>query len=89
MKVLMIWLFLGSIILTGSPVAYVLTAPATPSIKVDHSHPGMCKDGLMVAITDEYSIRPIATSDIQDLVIHADDTSAQEYLCIVSQWDYG
>ena len=62
---------------------------AIATIEKSHSSLGMCTDGIFAIVREEGSpSRPIVIDD-QDLVIHADDTPAQEYLRIADQWDYG
>ena len=52
---------------------------------------GLCTNGTAASATIEegFPNRSIVIDDIQDLVIHADGTPAQEYLCRADQWDYG
>ena len=61
------------------------------TIKSYSSSLGLCTDGITFSATIEENLssRLIAIDDIQDLVIHADDTPAQECLRIADQWDYG
>ena len=65
---------------------------AIATIKSHSSSLGLCTDGITSSATIEESFpsRPIVTDDIQDLIIHADNTPAQEYhLRSADQWDYG
>jgi len=64
---------------------------AIATIKSYSSSLGLCTDGITSSATIEESFpsRPIVIDDIQDLVINADDTPAQECLRIADQWDYG
>lgn len=84
-----LWLLISPLQFLPGPPDYVVPATA-PSISAGHSQPGLCTDGLIaVAVVDEHSIRPIATSDIQDQVPHA-ETLAQEHTAnLADQWDYG
>lgn len=61
------------------------------TIKSYSSSLGLCTNGITFSATIEENLssRLIAIDDIQDLVIHADDASAQEYLRSADQWDYG
>lgn len=63
---------------------------AIATIEKSHSSLGMCTDGIFAIVREEGSpSRPTGSTSVQDLVIHADDAPAQEYLRSADQWDYG
>ena len=64
---------------------------AIATIKSYSSSLGLCTDGIFAIVREEGSpSRPTGSTSVQDLVIHADNTPAQEYhLRSADQWDYG
>lgn len=67
------------------------TSSAIATIKSYSGGLGLCTNGVIASATiaEGSPNRSIVIDDIQDLVIHADSTLAQEYLCRADQWDYG